>query len=418
MMVSILALASSLAQSTTAPPLQQPPTPSTVEQSEAARLGVSTTVDLEGSVGYSSNPQLRFNSSGQGFGRLSIYVAHARQSERSATVLSVYGENTTYTGGAGSQQLLRATASHQVAVTEKMRVFGDLNATLDKGGQLGNRLFGAPNASIAVVPDAIPTFPGTSDELVLIGGSTYRLGGQAGVQFSLSQRDSITLRSGAEYVMFRGLQSDNDFTSLFASAGWDRQLTERATAGLQLDVRHTDYSRGRSARSITPQVTGRLEIAERVELRGAAGISFAENDDGIDTQRSVGLTFNGSICGRSEAQTYCARVARDQQANSIAGPSTSHTFDLNYSRRIDQNQSIQLSAGASRQSQRFDTSLEGNPIGRQTYLRASGSYTRNIGPRWLAGVNVAARSLRRSGSDPKPDVSASVFVRWRVGDLR
>lgn len=417
MMINFLAVVGGLAQSITAPPPGQPPVQPTAEQSKDESLRVSTIVDLEGSVGYSLSPQLQSNSSGQGFGRLSIYAAHVRQSGRSSTTLSLYGENATYTGRSGSQQLLRATASHQVAVTEKLRIFGDVNASLDRGGQLGTRLFGAPIGPVPVVPDTIPTFSDSSNDLVLIGGRTYRLGGQAGAQISVSPRDSVTLQTGAERVIFRGNQSNNEFTSLFGSAGYNRLLNERASAGVQVNVRHTDYSRGRSARSVTPQVTGRFQITQRVDLTGAAGISFAENDDGIDTQRSVGLTFSGSICGRSEVESYCARVARDHQSDSLAGPSQSQALDVNYSRRLDQKQSVQLTAGVSRTSQRFDTLSGETPFGSQTYFRAAGAYTRTIAPRWLAGVNVAARSLRRDGPDPDPDLSASLFIRWRVGDL-
>ena len=424
-MVSFFAIVSSLAQSTAslaqstvAPPPDQPPAGTATEQGESPRLGVSTIVDLEGNIGYSSNPQLIRGGSGQLFGRGSIYVAHARQDARSSTVLSAFGENSIYSGRAGSQQLFRATASHTRALTEKVQIFGNVSASLDRGGQLGNRLIGSPNAPVPITPELIPVFPDNFEDLSLIGSTTYRLSGQAGAQVSISQRDSLSFSAGADRAMFKGLQSDNDFTGISGSAAWNRVLSERASAGLSVNVRHSDYQRGRSSSQINPQVQGRLQIAERLDLSGAIGVSFAQNDDGIDKDSSIGLTFNGSICGRRAIETYCARISRDNQSDTIAGPSTSSSFDLSYSRRIDQNQSLQLSAGASQQSQRFDESTTLTPIGKQTYLRAAAAYTRTLSPRWLTGLNLAARSLRRDGADPKPDVSASLFVRWRVGDLR
>lgn len=417
MMISALAMVGSLAQSTLAPPGTLPPQ-SGVEQAEGDALGASTFLDFEGSAGYSTNPQLQSDKQSQAFGRVSVYAAHARQGARSSTVFSLYGENTSYSGRTGSQQLLRATASHEAAVNEKLRLFGNVGASLDRGGQLGTRLIGAPNAPVPGTPDAIPTFPGDFDDLVLIGGRTYRLNGQAGAQITLSPRDSMTIRAGAEHAIFRGRLSNNDFTSLSGSGGYNRQLSERSSAGLLVGVKHSDYSDGRTAQEINPQVSGRLQIAERLDLRGAAGVSFAQNDDGQDSQRSVGLTFNGSICGRSEFNTFCAQVARDHQNDSIVGPSKSLSFDANVSHRIDQKQSIQLSAGASRQSSGFDLQTGQTVTGRQTYFRASGAYTRSIGQRWFTGLNVAARALQRNGPDPKPDLAASLFVRWRVGDLR
>lgn len=419
MTINILAIVSSLAQSTPGPPPVTPPPQPTIEQGvDDADLGVSTMIDVEGGAGYSSRPALDNDSSGQAFGRLAINASHVRRGERSTTVLSLYGENTTYSGRSDSQQLLRAMARHQVEATEKLQVFGDVSASLDRGGQLGTRLTGIPIGPAPIDPDVIPPLPSSSTDLSLIGERTYRVSGQAGARITLSRRDSMTMRSGAERVIFRGGGSNNDFTSLFASASYDRQFNERASGGIYVNVRRSDYEEGRTARSITPQLTGRLLLSERVELQGAAGVSIAENDDGDGTERSVGLTFNGAICRRSELQTFCARVARDQQADGFAGASKILTFDVNYSRQIDQKQSIQLVLGASRQSGGFDSTIDDSGFGRTTYLRAAGSYTRNVGPRLLTGVNVAARSLRREGPNPNPDLSASVFVRWRLGDLR
>ena len=228
----------------------------------------------------------------------------------------------------------------------------------------------------------------------------------------------MTLRSGVERVFFRGSESDNDFLSLFAGGSFNRRLSERASAGIQVDISHSDYSDNRSSREINPQLVGSLQLSDRVSLAGGVGVSFAENDDGEDTERSVGITANGSICSRSERGAFCVRAARDHQSDTIAGASQSTTFDASYSHQFDQTQSVQFSLGASRQSNGFSSLVDDSEFGRQTYLRASGAYTRKLGPRLQAGVNVAARALQRDGPNPKPDVSGSVFVRWRVGDLR
>jgi hypothetical protein len=41
-----------------------------------------------------------------------------------------------------------------------------------------------------------------------------------------------------------------------------------------------------------------------------------------------------------------------------------------------------------------------------------------INDRLSAGANVAARKLTLFGPDPKADVGGSIFVRYRVGDVR
>jgi hypothetical protein len=115
--------------------------PVTPIASGKATPGVLTYVDLEGGLGYSTNPNLTLgDGSGRALVRASAHAVHTRFSARSTTRLSAFGENVTYLGRYGSQQLVQLSAHHDTAVDEKLRVFGDLNASLDRSGQLGTRL--------------------------------------------------------------------------------------------------------------------------------------------------------------------------------------------------------------------------------------------------------------------------------------
>jgi hypothetical protein len=55
---------------------------------------------------------------------------------------------------------------------------------------------------------------------------------------------------------------------------------------------------------------------------------------------------------------------------------------------------------------------------RATYVRAVADYSRHIGNRLFGGFELAARKLTQSGPDPDADVSASLFLRYRLGDLQ
>jgi hypothetical protein len=54
---------------------------------------------------------------------------------------------------------------------------------------------------------------------------------------------------------------------------------------------------------------------------------------------------------------------------------------------------------------------------RTTYLSGVVGYDRPVGNRLYAGVQGGARKLFQSGPDPKMDFNASVYVRYRIGDL-
>jgi len=135
--------------------------------------GESNYLDLEAGAGYSSNPSLSLvNNGGSAFGRISVHGVHSRVSARSTTLISAYAEDVTYTNHRGSQQSINVYAHHDAAVTEHARLFGDVSATYQEGGQLYTRVLGLP-----VIPPVTPggtilppiLVPPTADFLSITG---------------------------------------------------------------------------------------------------------------------------------------------------------------------------------------------------------------------------------------------------------
>jgi len=60
----------------------------------------------------------------------------------------------------------------------------------------------------------------------------------------------------------------------------------------------------------------------------------------------------------------------------------------------------------------------GHTFSASTYAHAAASYTRRFGGRVFGGVNLAALKLTQNGPDPKVNLNASVFLRYRLGDLQ
>lgn len=383
----------------------------------AARPGKGDYLDLEAGVGYSTNPFLSLDSgTGRALGRISARVVHSRWTERSSTSLSAYGENITYLGRYGSQLLARATAHHDESVTETLRLFGDLDASLDRSGQLGTRFIGFPSVSpVEVTPT--PGLPADSNVNVFADGRTYSFSGQGGAQLETSPRDQWTLRAGYSRSMFRSNAIDSNVSDIFGSVAYDRKIDEQTTVGGIITARHSDYDGPGKVRVITPQVTLRKSLSSQTTVEGAVGVSFARIENGAVTRDSTGLAANATLCHSGEADRLCASVSRDQQTSSIGGPVTALTASASYARKLDANQSLQFSLSASRYTQPVSSLLLPLSIGRSEYLNAAGSYSRKLGNRWYAGANVSARKLYRDGPDPKADLGGSLFLRYRLGDV-
>ena len=382
-----------------------------------ARTGQIDYVDFEAGAGYSTNPFLAVDSgSGRAFGRISAQVVHQRRSERSATSLTAYGENITYLGRYGSQQLLSVSGHHDESVDEKVRLFGDLNASLDRSGQLGTRFIAVPSFSPGTIVTT-PALPDVQNVDVFVAGRTYRFSGQVGAQLTMSPRDRWTFRTGYSRSMLRGASIDTSYSDVFGSAAYDRELNERTSVGGILTARQLDYDGPGNVRVITPQVTGRMSLSQQTTLSGAIGVSLARIDDGTTITNSTGIAANASLCHTGQDGQFCASISRDQQTSSIGGPVRSTSASFSYGRKIDANQSLQFSLSAARSSPSVRSFVVPLTIGRSTYLNAAASYSRKLGSRWYSGLNVSTRKLNRDGPNPKPDVSGSIFLRYRLGDL-
>ena len=396
----------------------QAPAPSSDTTSAGPKAGESTYVDLEGGAGYSSNPRLQLNNSdGAGFGRISLHAVHTRTSARTTTLISAYAENLTYTTHYGSQQSVSLYGRHDAAVSEHVRVFGDVNANYQQGGQLDTTILVVPNVPPLTGIPGTPIILPPGGDFLTIRGKEYQFSAHGGAEFELSPRDDISVSTGVERTVFHSAFADTNYTTVPVTLAYDRQLSERTTVGARFTAQDTEYNGPASIRLYTPQLTGRLKLSPTVSLNGAVGVSFARVDDGISTRNTTGLAANASLCSTTENGQLCGRVAVDQESATAAGPAKSISGGIDYSRRLDADSTLAFSLSAYRYSSPISV-VVGQLFSSATYFRAAADYSRRIGRRLFAGVDLAARKLSEAGPDPKSDFSASLFIRYRFGDVQ
>lgn len=387
-----------------------------------AAAKTTTYVDLEAGLGYSSNPLLRFDSQSSVFGRVSAYGVHSWGSERGTTTLTGYVENTSYLHDYGSKQIFQLGAHTNQSVSPTVTLFGDLGFTGDFAGQLSNRLFSVPSGP--VVPDPNNPLPPVTNNPDVFGfsGRQYRLSGSVGASIRSGPRGTISLSAGAQRSWFTGgNESDADYNSYFASAGYSRQVSERTSAGGTVSVQHQDFRHGDWANIINPVLTAQTQLSESMSASGSIGILAIEQRSDGQTDHSVTPSFSGSICNQSEFSRWCAHVARDVQsslsarvANGNGGAAVTTLAGVDYYRRLSADGTLQASLSATRYSS--PANFDGDRP-RSTYLSAVVGYDHKVGHRLYAGVSGGARKLFQTGPDPDLDFNASVYLRYRLGDL-
>lgn len=395
------------AQQTGAPGSSQLPSEESGEPRNAANY-----LDLNASIGYSSNPFLRVDGEGSFFGRASARGVHTWRSEVSETSIAGYVEGTGYLNEYGVESLFAVDANHSQHVSERVTLFGSVGASGDNAGQLSSRFL---TTTPAVQDPALPPPPTNVTDPTIFGfnGHQYRFYGQGGASIRTSERGILTMSAGASHWMYTSDLLDN-YTTVFGNISYDHQLSERTTVGFHLAGEHTEYNGSDDSSSIiTPTITGHTQLGNNWELSGSAGLSFSKVDRGGSSDSSTNLSLDAALCHGTEADRFCARAARYSQTSALASIVTTTSVGVDWHKRLDVDQTIDLSAGYVHYNE--DTLLNQNL--NSDYFRAGVSYSRRLNDRLFAGAEISGRGLKQFGPNPNADLSGSVFIRYRLGDI-
>ena len=376
----------------------------------------ATFLDLTASVGYSTNPFFEFdNSNGSFFGRASARGVHSFGNETGRTSITGFVEGTTYFNDYGLKSIFQVAADTQQTVSETVTVFGNAGFSGDLSGQLGNRFLYTPGQVIVPDPNLPPVpVPVQDPTLFSFAGRQYDLYGQAGASIRTSERGSITLSGGAQHYFYTS-SFLNDYTTIFGNAAYNHQLSQRATVGFSVGAHHTEYS-GLSDQStiINTAATARLLLSESWDLNGSVGVSFSNYDRTVGGNgNATNLSLDAALCHTSQSERLCGRVARYTESQSRNSLVTTNSIGINWFKLIGANQTIQLATSYIHYKSNFQ--ILGDT--KSDYFDFTGSYSRNFNPRLSGGVDVSYRKLVQTGPDPDMDLSGSLFVRYRLGDI-
>lgn len=376
-----------------------------------------TFLDVQAGLGYSSNPELLINGDGSAFGRISAFGYHGWSTERSYTGLSAYVENSTYFRSYGNRPLFNLRADTSLKASETVNLTGNLGLSADFGGQLSSRFYSIPSVVNPDIPPPAVDVPVivVSPDLAAFNRRQYRLTGGVGASVILSPRDTFTTSFGAQRAFSSGNSQNLDYSQFDASAGYQRQITERSTLGVRAIGSYATYGDDRSILSYGPQITGTTQLSQNTVLSGAVGFVRTEQDLGAvgGKNSSTDLALDASLCRSFEFENLCIQAGRRSQSSVSGAAPISSNLTASYFRRLNARDQIQASVGfvSTGRVREFNN-------GRSTFFTAATSFDRKVNDRVSAGVNVAARKLSNLGPDPKMDFSGSIFIRNRFGSIR
>lgn len=381
-----------------------------VGQAASAQEINSTYADVTGSLGYSTQPFFQSNKGGSPFASLSATLMHRRFSERTSTELSGYLEGSEYFHyGLKGLASVRGRTTH--AVNERLSVLASGALTADYNGQLANRFL---NVTQPGETDTGPVTSGIAPDSYMYAGRQYRADGEVGLTWHTSERSQFSLSTGAsrEILSQNGLR---DHTSENVSLGYLRSISERTNVGAHLDITGTQYDGSDDAAIIiNPAATIKSHLSPEWTVTGSAGASFSRVRHLGRTAQSTEPSFRGSLCHESMRENLCLLAAHFTHGSAVAELITESTVGIDWIRKLDAIQTLQLSAEYLRFSNARATT---GPI-TDTQYRVAAIYSRLINERASFGVEASAHGYAAGSPGRRSDVSASVFLRYRWGSLR
>ncbi len=398
--------------------------PETSTTGEASETHIANYVDLQVGAGFSSNPRLGFTSRSSAFGRISASGVHSWSTERSSTSIHGYIENTTYLRNYGSQQIFDVGANTSYLASPTVSLYGGINFSGDINGQLSNRLLTTPTGPPIVIDPNNPLPPPTVIPDVLgFNGHNYRLNAQGGATIRTSELSTVSLTAGAQHSWFTG-DSDANYTGYFGSVGYSRSVSERTSLGATVFLQHQDYSHGGWANVVNPVLTAHTQLSETWSADGTAGVLYIEQKNSGVRDHSVSPSFSASVCNAGTLSRFCARITRDASSAldtrvaNLGTRATIHTtIGANYYRQLSADDSISGQFTATRYSSTGSSTPPSTRL-TTTYFSAVAGYDRRVGHRLGAGVQGGVRKLFQVGPDPKTDVNANIYLRYRLGDIQ
>ncbi|MCA1653836.1 MAG: hypothetical protein ABR588_08335 [Sphingomicrobium sp.] len=378
---------------------------------------VANYIDLSGSLGLATNPRLQQSGSGSsltGLGRVSAYAVHSVVSERDSLSLSGYVENQSYTNGLRSTQSFDLEGRIRHRANSRLSLYGSAGFSGDVGGQLYNRFLSVPTGpSVIEVGNPLPPVGVIDPNFIAINARTYRLSGQAGLDYGVSARDSLNASIGYDHVFTSRSELDLNYDTVTGSVGWQRQFSERTFGGLRMVVAHSDYGDRGHADVFNPQVTANTQLTEGWSASGSIGVSLVNERTTTVHNHSASLSFDASLCRTTPNETICGRAARATQTSIGQGLVNATSVSVSYFRRLNAKDTIQAGASVARSSGGSGL-LIAAPA---TFYSVNASYNRKISPRLSTGVEAGLRKFDQRGADVPVGGSATVFLRYRLGDL-
>ena len=335
------------------------------------------------------------------------------------TSLSAFVEGTSYFNEYGVKSIFSRRGDTQRQVSEKVSLFGSAGVSGDIAGQLSNRFLYVPPVAGSAGSEVPPPPVTVNDpDVFSFTGRQYRVYGQAGA----SIRTSAAGQPVACRVAPSAPSTRTTCSTITPTSSRTARTTIRCPSGRLSDSRSARPARDYDDSSdnstiINPAVTVRTLLSESWDASGGGRRLLLRRGGSARRKQTTRPTCRSTarICrttgDRPLLRTRLALCHIAPQGRRWSRPPPSASTGSRSSTRIRRCNCRPASCATILQlanSRQFQIA----PLPPRGQL-----FSRRIGQRLSVGADIGARALRQDGPDPDTDISGSLFVRYRLGDL-
>ena len=414
----------------------------------------SLSVDVVGGAGYATNPLLDVGDDTESaFAELSVVPRLSLIDEASVSTLELRYRRTEYFQRYDATEDYGAAASTSRSLTERLSfnaevsfdssIIGErgFDALLAGTGPITGPTFGTDvgtgtgtgtgagtgvgtGTGIGVGAGFTPGFgsgvtilPDDLNQLGLIGlrERQNRFAAAVGAQFRASASDSFQGSLNFSKSTYGGRLNDLGFLTYGGSLGYARALSTLTQVGVQTSAQQIDYDRrGSSSGVYALQGTLSTRLGPNYTFSGAAGVQYIDRQFQGRSGGSTGLSGNASLCRKDERTDLCLRAFREAAATGFGQVSRVYGAGLDGSYRLGEADFLRARVSYSNSD---GQGVDGG-LGATSFLNSGVSYDRRLSQRLSGGASLGYRDAYDSVVGRPADVSAQIFVRARLGDLR
>jgi hypothetical protein len=382
--------------------------------SSAAMAETKATADVNVSGGYATNP---YGSGSQDTGSATVNAAFTPSIIMTSPTgsLSLRGRvsHTEYTKRYSSSTDYNVTASAAQQLSSLMSI----RASAGFNSQFRNLL--DPILDPGVIQPENPDDPVIVDPTANLEQRTESFFGSAGLNVTLSPRDTLSVFGQASDVEYSGLSTlSRDHTSYGGGLSYSRAVGANTSVGLSFNASRADYKDGRLGDStqFSPAAIFNTKLAPRLSLNVSAGVTFSEVSLLVGSTKHTSLSGSIGLCNVGDRSSLCANASQSVRPSAIGGTSTVTSVGANYRYELDPKSRIGAYVSYARSNSLVDL---GNR--KTSYGRGGVNYSRDLTQR--LGATASVSYGKSFGSDFSSGIARSgnfygtVGIRYRLGTL-